>query len=175
MKQLLLISLMWITSINSLYAQDDKQVSSKNSAIITDMEFIIQSYESGLDVVMFANLAKTQGSSVTVQDYGKMIELHHNEVNKELQILADKNNITLPSQLPILVKNQYETMRIKTDSEFDKAYMEKMISDHQNLISLFENEIENGQNEEIRSWAQNNLANLKLHLKQAIEVNMEIK
>lgn len=52
--------------------------------------------------------------------------------------------------------------------------MKQMIDDHQKAIALFEKRAQNGQNEQIRMWAEKKLPTLKQHLEQAQKIYREL-
>jgi putative membrane protein len=63
----------------------------------------------------------------------------------------------------------------KTGADFDKAYMEMMVSDHKKDISLFEKESKNGKDSDLRSFATRTLPTLRMHLDSATSINSYIK
>jgi putative membrane protein len=56
-------------------------------------------------------------------------------------------------------------------AEFDRAYLQSMIKEHKHAIRIFENQVKNGKEQEIRSHAEGMLPDLRKHLSKAEELN----
>lgn len=153
MKQLALV--LWIcTAFLTLSAQDKKDETSKPSQEQSDYDFVMKAAESGLAEVMLGKLGKNRAESDDVKNYGKMMVEDHSKAG-ELKILVQKYQISFPAKLPPAVQKDYDALKNKSGFEFDKSFMEQMIADHHKAIALFEYEARNGDNDEIRAWAEN--------------------
>lgn len=182
MKQLFFALLMCSTSISYLSAQEkngnspkSQTENSKSPTENTDETFAKKATEGGLAEVMFGKLGQNQGSSAEVKDYGKMMVNDHTKANQELKSLASKHNITLPKELPADMQKQYDAVKSRSGAEFDKAFIDQMITDHKKVIALFEDEVLKGQNEEMKAWAKKNLPTLKQHLEHAMRIQNNLK
>lgn len=177
MRQLLFVLSMCIASVNFLTAQEQKTGKAANSTTTqnSDKAFMEKAAESGMAEVMFGKLAQTQGNSQKVKDYGMMMEKDHTKANQELMSLAKQQNITLPTALPAPMQSDYDALKKKSGNDFDKAFMDQMVADHQKVVALFETEAKNGNNEEVRTWAERTLPTLKQHLEHAKEIRNNLK
>lgn len=181
MKQILFILSMCIASVNVLTAQEQKtgkatnSTTTKNSDQNSDKAFMEKAAESGMAEVMFGKLAQSQASSQKVKDYGMMMEKDHTKANQELMSLAKQQNITLPTSLPTKMQTDYDALQKKSGNDFDKAFVDQMVADHQKVITLFEAEAKNGKNEQVRTWAERTLPTLKQHLEHAKEIRNNLK
>jgi len=57
----------------------------------------------------------------------------------------------------------------KTGAEFDKAYLEMMVKDHEEAVELFTDASDN-KNQTIKTFAADNLPMLQMHLDKAKEL-----
>lgn len=57
-------------------------------------------------------------------------------------------------------------------AQFDQAYKEQAIKSHTETISLYENYLKNGKNDELRKWVESNLPIIRMHLKHAEQLNI---
>lgn len=170
MKHLFLAVLVCITSTGTLSAQNNNRNSMDSSMKASDKKFATEAAEAGLAEVEMGKLGQNQGSSAKVKEYGRMMEKDHRKANDELQELAKKDNITLPSTLPSAMQNKHDALKKKSGQDFDRAFMKQMIEDHKKVITLFENEEKNGQNEQLRTWARKTLPTLRQHLEHAQKI-----
>ena len=63
-----------------------------------------------------------------------------------------------------MTKEQFEKL---SGAKFDKAFIQRMILDHENAVTLFQEEAKNGKDTAIRDLASSALPTLQEHLKQA--------
>ncbi len=61
----------------------------------------------------------------------------------------------------------YNRLQRLRGAEFDRAYMDEMLKDHDKTVMLFEKQAKNGQNPELRNFAQENLDMIKEHKEMA--------
>jgi putative membrane protein len=91
----------------------------------------------------------------------------HGKANNELKALAAKKNVTLPAD-----EGSHKTVKDRltplTGTAFDKAYVDAMLTDHNNDIKAFEYQANSGSDPEVKAFAAKTLPTLKKHL-EAIE------
>jgi putative membrane protein len=95
----------------------------------------------------------------------------HTQANKELQQIAQQENVTLPTQPT--GKDAAATKKLSglNSTAFDKAYMQDQLSDHQQVVSLFRKEASSGQDPALKAFAQKTLPILQQHLQMAEALN----
>jgi putative membrane protein len=136
-----------------------------------DMDFAKEAAEGGMLEVKLGQLAGSKGSSQEVKDLGKKMVSDHTKINDELKALAAKKNIKLPAEISKAGQNNYDKLMKKTGEDFDKAYCDLMIKDHEKDISKFKQESEKGEDPDLKSWAAKTLPTLEKHLELAKEAN----
>lgn len=175
MKHLIFCLLVSMASISFANAQISKDnPTSEKAAQSADNEFIMKAAESGVAEVMLGKLAQDRAQSGDVRSYGKMMEKDHSDANRELQNIALKKGVQVPVKLSQKHQADYDALRQKSETEFDRAFMDQMIKDHEAAIALFENEAKNGKDADIRSWAEKTLPVLREHLQHAKDVQAKI-
>ena len=132
-----------------------------------DAKFLEIAAKSGIAEIQDGNLASQKGQSDDVKELAKKIVADHNAANNQLKELASSYGVTLPTNPadPDLLEHQ----RLSTlhGVDFDKAYVEDEVKDHQSAIELFEKESTSGQDPTLKQFASNVLPILKDHLKAA--------
>ena len=99
----------------------------------------------------------------------------HSKANEELKSIAAKKNIKLPAELDTKHKSKMEELRSKVGAEFDRAYVDTMVEDHQKDVALFEAESQNGNDPEIKAFAAKTLPVLRKHLDAINAINAKMK
>jgi putative membrane protein len=131
-----------------------------------DQDFIMQAAEAGMAEVALGQLASEKASSTKVKDFGKMMVKDHTKANNELKALADKKGVTLPAECK-MCKQKASMLDNVSGKDFDKKYMDMMVSDHNEVIGKFTKESSQGKDSDLKSWAQQTLPTLKHHLSEA--------
>jgi putative membrane protein len=135
-----------------------------------DQEFIMKAAQGGLAEVNMGKLAKQNGGSDAVKQFGDRMVTDHSQANDQLRQLAEKKGIMLPSSPSIKDKRTSKMLQSKQGADFDKAYIHDMVKDHEADVAEFRREAENGKDPDVKAWAQKTLPTLEQHLESAKQV-----
>jgi putative membrane protein len=128
----------------------------------------------GMAEVQLGKLAGQQAQSRAVKDFAQQMVQDHTKANDELTTLAKAANIPLPTEPNPehkAARSQLEKLRGK---QFDIAYMQTQVQDHQKTTQLLEWIINSGQDGQIRSFAVALLPIVLHHLDLAQNVMTEL-
>jgi putative membrane protein len=64
-------------------------------------------------------------------------------------------------------KRDIDDLAEKTGNDFDKAFMRKMVNDHESTINLFEKASDKVSDPEVKTFVDNTLPKLRMHLDSA--------
>ncbi|MBC5774427.1 DUF4142 domain-containing protein [Pontibacter sp. KCTC 32443] len=138
---------------------------------MTDMsDFMTKAASGGMMEVELGKMAQEKGQHKDVKSFGQMMVTDHTKANTELKALAGTKNITLPDSMSKDHMDHVSELRQKTGAEFDKAYMDMMVSDHEEDVQLFEDAAQNLQDPEAKSFASKTVPVLRKHLDRAKQV-----
>lgn len=140
-----------------------------------DMQFAVAAAEGNMLEVQLGELAQTNATSPKVKEFGKTMMTDHTLASDELKELAATKKIALPAALGTEKTNLYNELRDKKGNEFDKAYIDHMIKDHEEDLKLFRDEADKGKDLEIKAWAGGKLPMLERHLQLAQETQKWVK
>jgi putative membrane protein len=88
----------------------------------------------------------------------------HSKANDELKAIAQRKNIAMPMSLSDERSKVKEKLAEKSGKDFDKAYINEMVSDHKKDVDLFEDALNKVKDEELRTFINNTLPTLRAHL-----------
>jgi len=148
---------------------------STTHAMNPDNEFAGEAADGGMLEVKLGQLAKAKGTAASVKALGSMMATDHGKANDELKALAQKNNIGLPAALSEKSQKTYDGLAAKKGADFDKAYAAMMVDDHNEDISKFQSEADNGQNADLKAFAAKTLPTLKHHLEMSNSTKAGLK
>ncbi|MBC7487663.1 MAG: DUF4142 domain-containing protein [Cytophagaceae bacterium] len=147
----------------------------KDSPLKEDARFAVGAADGGMLEVELAKFAETNASSEVVKEFSKHILEDHSKANEELKALALSKSISLPEALSEKNLKEVDKLRKKTGEEFDKDYIDFMVSDHKEDIEDFEKEAEKGNDPELKAFASSKLPTLKHHLQMAEDAKAALK
>jgi putative membrane protein len=129
----------------------------------------------GMAEVELAKLAQTKGTNAKVKEFAAMMIKDHTMANEELMALAKTKNITLPTTIGADQQTVMGDLQKKTAADFDKGYVDAMVTDHKKDVSLFEKASTDAKDADLKSFATKTLPTLKMHLQaiQAIQDGMK--
>lgn len=156
-------------------AEDQNEQTLDGSDVEKDAEFATKAADGGMLEVQLGQLAQQKGNSDVVKRLGKTMAEEHTKANEELKALASQKNISLPQAMSDEAQQKYNDLAEKTGSDFDEAYTEFMVKDHQDDIDAFRKQAEDGNDPEIQSWASGKLQTLEHHLMMAEEAEKSVK
>ena len=140
-----------------------------------DQQFAVDAADAGMTEVQAGQMAQQKGMAKDVKAYGAMMVKDHTGAADKLKAIAASKNITLPSAISSDMQKNLDDLQKKEGKDFDKAYIDMMVSDHKKVISKFEDESKNGSDADIRGFADSTLHTLRHHLDEAEKYNKMMK
>lgn len=148
-------------------AEEQNEEKFEDNKAEKDAEFAVAAADGGMLEVQLGKLAQSNGASDAVKMLGEMMANDHSKANDELKALASQKNISLPSGLSEDSQESYNDLAEKTGMEFDEAYTEFLVKDHEKDIDEFRKQAENGCDADLKSWAAGKVPTLEQHLERA--------
>jgi putative membrane protein len=155
-------------------AEDQNEDKFNKNADEKNAEFLVKAAEINLEEISLGKLAQKKSMNKDVKELGKMMETAHTKALADLQKLASKKIITIPTELPEAAKNMYDNFDGKSEKDFNMEYVDKMVSGHKDAIELFEKHSTDSKDEDIKTWATAMLPELRTHLDGAVAIQEKL-
>jgi len=130
-------------------------------------DFFVKAADGGMAEVAAGKLAQEKSTNAKVKEFAGMMVNDHTGANAGLKELAMKKNVTLPDTISNDHQKAAADMSKKTGKDFDKAYMDMQVKDHEKTVDLFEKGSKNVKDTELKGFIDNTLPKLKSHLEAA--------
>jgi putative membrane protein len=140
----------------------------------SDAQFAAKAAQGALAEVQLGQLAAQKGETEAVRAFGQRMATDHARTNQKLRKIAARENIRLPEDPDKDAKQNYEKLSKLSGPAFDRSYAQDMVADHKKDVSEFQKETATGENEAIRTFADETLPTLQHHLKEASEIKENI-
>jgi putative membrane protein len=150
--------------------QESSPALSTTEAVMKDEAFVRAAARGGLSEIKLGKLAMDQGSNEAVKAFGTRMVAEHTKAGDELKEAAKEENIGLPTDLTAKDQATYDRLCKLSGAEFDQAYAQDMVKDHQQDLRDFQREANHGNDDVIRGFASETVPMIQQHLDQAKEM-----
>jgi putative membrane protein len=167
MWMLLMCSFLLMTACND----DDDD---KNKVSQTDRNYIQNATYANRSEIELGQLAAQKGNAEGVKMFGQMMVNDHTTALNELKSIADDRDVNVPDGLDQEHTNMKQALQNLSGYKFDSAYIAGQVRDHQNTISLFEAESQNGNEQRLKDYANKYLPAIRMHLQKADSISQTL-
>jgi putative membrane protein len=141
---------------------------------MADQQFISLAATGGLAEVELGRLAAQRAGRGSVQQFGERMVIDHGAMNAELAQLAQRKGMRVPITLDDAHQQVRDRLARLSGHDFDRAYMQEMVSDHMKDIADFEHQAQSGIDPDLKAFAAGALPVLRQHLDMARNVNTQV-
>lgn len=165
------------TSVNTNANTQNSNTSSANTAVsgTSANEFMTEAAQGGMAEVELGRLASTKAQNASVKQFGQQMMADHTRANNELKQLAEKKNVTLPTDVGTTHKATADKLSKLSGAEFDKEYVEEMVKDHEKDVKAFQTQADSATDADVKAFAVKTLPTLKMHLEMIKSIQSKMK
>jgi putative membrane protein len=159
------------TSMNSMNMNSTDTTSVGEDA----KDFTKDAAQGGLFEVKAGAIAERNATSQDVKDFGKMMVEDHTQLNQQLQELAAKKNVPLPSEITNSQQDDTTKLSKEKGAEFDKDYISMMVKDHEKDIDAFKKAADKVTDQDYKNLITGAIPTLQKHLDAAKKIKDKLK
>jgi putative membrane protein len=138
-----------------------------------DAEFVKKAASGGKLEVQLGRHVAQHASNPDVRAFGERMVKDHGAANQQLEDVARKAGLTLPSEMEEKHRQMVEKLTALRGEELDRAYMKEMVEDHEHDVADFRKQADQAESE-VDRWAARTLPTLESHLAQAEKISKQI-
>jgi len=127
-----------------------------------DRDFVTKAASAGKFEVRAAQLVKDRTASDDDKQFAQMMIDDHTKANDELKQIAQRKGLTLPQDLVPAHQQLYSQLSSAGDPV--SVYRQQQVQAHEQVVQLFQDEASNGQDADLKAYAQKYLPVLQQHL-----------
>jgi len=142
-------------------AAEENQPPAVDTAEQDFMTKLMQAYLAELDM---AGTALQKSSNNDVRDYANMIRSDDSSALDDLADLMKAKNVPAPRTLTGEAQKDIMRMNRLTGPDFDREFINLMVTDHQWAVEVFRDMQTGAQNPDVRKYVEDRLPNLEMHL-----------
>ena len=129
---------------------------SSSQAQQDNAQYLMKGYSSGLYEIKAADEARRRSSVKEVRKLAGLIRETYMGLNRRIESLAIKKQISLPSDLDPEQQDLMNVLRSERGTDFDEDYLRQITNDHKSSLILFDQARKDGDTDVIR-WADQTL------------------
>jgi putative membrane protein len=157
-----------MTSVNAQTATPTERPATLSAV---DFNFVGQANLGAPFHVDSGRLAETKGTSPAIRSYAHLMVTSHIPVIDALNAILHRKNIT-PSDT--LLDGAYNamlsTLKADHDAAFDRDYVNGQVEYQKGNAALFQQEIQNGNDADLKQFARQTLPKIEDHLQRALRL-----
>lgn len=121
-------------------------------------------------------LAQKKGGTEAIRSYGELMVSSHITVNDALEaILKRKGSVPPPTLLKAAYATTIATLEEEKGQRFDAEYVRGQVNYQKANAALYQYEIDNGTDPDLKAFAQQTLPKIQDHLERALKLERELK
>jgi len=133
----------------------------------SDQDFVNMAAQTDMLEAHLGQMAADQASSDAVKSYAQMLTTDHTNDYQQLTMAATKAGLTVPKGLDAQHDKMITPFEKLKGAAFDRHFEQAMVAGHTKAIAEYQKEANNGQNADIKAYANQALPTLQKHLEQA--------
>jgi putative membrane protein len=107
------------------------------AGFLAPQEFVTRASAAGLGEVELGKLAVQKGAAADVRAFAQKMVEDHGKAGADLAALAKKKSLQVATQPSQEQRDALASLRRKSGKEFDDAWTQQMVRDHDDAVSLF--------------------------------------
>jgi putative membrane protein len=141
----------------------------------TSTNFLVKAADGGMAEVKLGELAQQKATNTKVKEFATMMTNDHSGANTQVKSLAAARNVTLPAMPGDDNMKKEQDLAKKSGADFDRSFMSTMVDDHQKTIDIFEDASDDVKDAEVKTFIDNTLPKLRMHLDSAKAIQRRLK
>ena len=125
-------------------------------------DFVNKAAIGGMFEVDSSKVAEDKVTDKSVKDFAQKMIDDHGAANAKLESIAGEQKLKVPSELDAQHKAELDKLQ-QAKAPVDQPYVEMQRSAHTDAVGLFEAYAKDGDNAQLKSFAQETLPTLKMH------------
>ena len=141
--------------------------STKSSLNAVDRQFISKAAQSDMTEIKTSQLALSRSQDPQVRQFAQQMIQQHTESSNKLKPLAYRKGVALPKDLGAENQALLTQLTKLSGTQFNQAYMNGQAKAHAKTKSVFQSELQKGQDGEVKAFASQVLPIVSAHLQMA--------
>jgi Predicted outer membrane protein len=132
-------------------------------------QFVTQAANSNMFEIQSSQLALNKTKDNRIQDFAQQMIKDHTEAGEKLKAAAQDQ--TVPTALDQEHAQMLQKLQQVSGNDFDRSYVQMQLDGHQKAVALFESYGQNGDNAQLKQFAEQTTPTLRQHLQHITDIH----
>jgi putative membrane protein len=132
-----------------------------------DRQFITKAAQSDMTEIQTSQLALKRSQNPQVRQFAQEMIQQHTQSSNKLKPLASQKSVGLPTSLGAENQALLTQLTKLSGTKFDQAYMSGQAKAHAKTQAVYQNEVKQGQDTDVKAFARQVLPVVTAHLRMA--------
>ena len=123
-----------------------------------------------LATIRLAQLAAEKAESADLKSFSQSLERDHTKAQSKLETIAQKHNVTLPTNLDPKCEEELTKLRSLTGAEFDKEFAKGAVEGHAMALAHLQQASKDSKDTDISQYVSDMMARVRDHQRRARQV-----
>lgn len=105
-----------------------------------DKKFLATASQSDVNEIKLSQLAEEKATNPAVKAFAKKMVAEHTKMSNSMKPFAEEWGLTAPTDMDDDHKQEYSKLNGLSGADFDKEYIDQMVTDHTKALDLFTDE-----------------------------------
>ena len=125
-------------------------------------DFVNKAAQGGIFEVESSKIVQGKAKDQAINDFALKMITDHSAANAKLQSIAGEQKLQVPAETDANHKSDLETLK-STNGSADQSYVKMQQDAHADAVKLFHDYAADGDNADLKAFAQQTLPTLKMH------------
>lgn len=122
-----------------------------HAATDDDKKFLAKASQSDVNEIKLSQLAEEKATNPAVKAFAKKMVAEHTKMSNTMKPFAEQWGLTAPGDMDDDHKQEYSKLNGLSGADFDKEFMDQMVSDHSKALDLFTDEAKDTKDTKFRA------------------------
>ena len=139
-----------------------------------EQDFMMKVAQGQMGEIEIARFAFKKSTNNDVKDYANMIERDHTSALNTLATLMKDKNVSQQKGLTPDAQQAISTLNGLTGPEFDREFINVMVTDHQKVLGMFRDQQATVQDTQLKDYVEEMIPTLEMHLDKAQQLQSKL-
>lgn len=155
-------------------AEEQNEGNLENDSIENDASYLAEIAEIHMHEIEIGKLALQKGVGPDIQKYAQMLITDHTKSLDELKALAVKKTITLPTSATDMEDDNFNKLKEKIGTDFDKNFINMMAEGHENTVNKITEISQKVTDPDVQLWTSRQVTIFTTHADEAKKLKEKV-
>jgi len=163
-----------LTSVAALVCAFTIAPALAHAADDNDKQFLAKAAQSDVNEIKLSELAIEKGTNPAVKAFAKRMVTEHKMMSASMKPFADSWGVAPATDLDEDHQKEYQKLNGLTGNDFDKEYIDQMVSDHAKALDAFTSEAKDTKDVKFRAAVLKGKTHVAAHKNMAYDLKKKL-